>query len=118
MIETGNGLDLDWSETRKSLGIPSKKGTYRYCKDPMFEKIGANLAVIDYQQFLTRFKWHNLPEGMDSELIERVLCFSGALGSGTFAKAAKFGLANKKARQKKREQDMLSQVESNLGGNV
>ena len=56
MIETGNGLDLDWSETRKSLGIPSKKGNYRYCKDPMFEKIGANLAVIDYQQFLTRFK--------------------------------------------------------------
>ena len=78
MIETGNGLDLDWSETRKSLGIPSKKGTYRYCKDPMFEKIGANLAVIDYQQFLTRFKWHNLPEGMDSELIERVLYFSGS----------------------------------------
>ena len=78
MIETGNGLDLDWSETRKSLGIPSKKGSYRYCKDQMFEKIGANLAVIDYQQFLTRFKWHNLPEGMDSELIERVLYFSGS----------------------------------------
>ena len=107
-----------------------------------------------------------------------ILGFSGALGSGTLAKAAKFGLANKiggvggalmvatmdektqpqespllsasdqevqgafdkmaagakttadfeslttvweqisKARKKKREQDMLSQVESNLGGNV
>ena len=36
---------------------------------------------IDYQQFLTRFKWNNLPDGMDSELIERILYFSGsALG--------------------------------------
>ena len=110
--------------------------------------------------------------------ITGILGFSGALGSGTLAKAAKFGLANKiggvggalmvatmdektqpqespllsasdqevqgafdkmaagakttadfeslttvweqisKTRQKKREQDMLSQVESNLGGNV
>ena len=107
-----------------------------------------------------------------------MLGFNGTLGSGTMAKAAKLGLANKiggiggalmvatmdektqpqespllsasdqevqgafdkmaagakttadfeslttvweqisKARQKKREQDMLSQVESNLGGNV
>ena len=137
MIETGNGLDLDWSETRKSLGLPSKKGSYRYCKDPMFEKIGANLAVIDYQQFLTRFKWHNLPEGMDSELIERVLYFSGSAMFFRIKELNRFyflpyGMCNEgtqkgintiasryqKQDKKKREQDMLSQVESNLGGNV
>ena len=80
MIETGNGLDLDWKETRKSLNIPVKddKKAYRYIKDPMFEALGKNLEKIDYQQYLTRFKWHNLPEGMDSELIERVLYFCGS----------------------------------------
>ena len=80
MIETGNGLDLDWNETRKSLKIPVKddKKAYRYIKDPMFEALGRNLEKIDYQQYLTRFKWHNLPEGMDSELIERVLYFCGS----------------------------------------
>ena len=32
MIEAGNGLDLDWKETRKSLNIPVKddKKAYRY----------------------------------------------------------------------------------------
>lgn len=78
MIETGNGLDLDWTETRKSLNIPVRDDKYRFSEDPMFEKLGENLSKIDYQQFLTRFKWHNLPEGMDSELVERVLYFCGS----------------------------------------
>ena len=74
---TDNGLDLDWKETKASLGMPAKKG-YMFSEDPMFEKMGIQLRNIDYQQFLTRFKWHNLPEGMDSELFERILYFSGS----------------------------------------
>lgn len=79
MIMTDNGLDLDFTETKKSLGIPAcdKRG-YQFSEDPMFEKIGKSLRTIDYQQFLTRFKWHNLPEGMDSELFERIMYFSGS----------------------------------------
>ena len=76
MIMTDNGLDLDWKETKASLGMPAKKG-YMFSEDPMFEKMGTALRNIDYQQYLTRFKWHNLPEGMDSELFERILYFSG-----------------------------------------
>lgn len=79
MIMTDNGLDLDFTETKKSLGMPAcdKRG-YQFSEDPMFEKIGKSLRTIDYQQFLTRFKWHNLPEGIDSELFERIMYFSGS----------------------------------------
>ena len=79
MITAENGLDLDFSETKKALGIPVHgKNKYMYSIDPMFEKLGVSIKYIDYQQFLTRFKWNNLPEGMDSELIERILYFSGS----------------------------------------
>lgn len=79
MITTEKGLDLDFSETKKALGIPVHgKNKYMYSIDPIFEKLGVSIKYIDYQQFLTRFKWNNLPEGMDSELIERILYFSGS----------------------------------------
>ena len=79
MIMTDKGLDLDFTETKKSLNIPAKcRSKYMYAEDPMFEKIGASLKNIDYQQFVTRFKWNNLPEGLDSELFERILYYSGS----------------------------------------
>ena len=79
MITAENGLDLNFSETKKALGIPVRgKNKYMYSIGPMFEKLGVSIKYIDYQQFLTRFKWNNLPEGMDSELIERILYFSGS----------------------------------------
>lgn len=75
---TDKGLDLDFKETKKSLGMGIGNDKRFYTSDPMFKKIGASLATIDYQEYLTRFKWNNLPEGMDSELIERVLYFNGS----------------------------------------
>ena len=76
---TENGLDLDFVETRRALGIPVKgKCRKRYSRDPMFENIGKSLSNMDYQQYLTRFKWNNLPEGLDSELFERIMYFSGS----------------------------------------
>lgn len=76
---TDEGLDLNFERTKKALGIPTKsKQSYRYAPDPMFEKIGQSLKVMDYQQYLTRFKWNNLPEGLDSELFERIMYFSGS----------------------------------------
>ena len=74
---TDNGLDLDWKETKASLGMPVKK-KYMFSEDPMFERMGTVLRDIDYQQYLTRFKWHNLPEGLDSELFERIMYYSGS----------------------------------------
>lgn len=79
MIYTDNGLDLNFTETKRSLGIPVKGKPLRvYSQDPMFDKIGVSLKNIDYQQFLTRFRWNNLPEGLTSELMERILYYSGS----------------------------------------
>jgi hypothetical protein len=77
---TDNGLDLNFCETKKSLNIPvkGKCNKPRYSRDSMFEKIGASFSNMDYQQYLTRFKWNNLPEGLDSELFERIMYFSGS----------------------------------------
>lgn len=76
---TNAGLDLDFSRTKKSLGIPTKRKDKKlYSADPMFAKIGESLKIIDFQQYLTRFKWNNLPEGLDSELFERIMYFSGS----------------------------------------
>ena len=79
MIYTDNGLDLDFSETKKSLNIPTKDGKKPvFSEDEAINKIGEDFSRIDYKQYLTRFKWNNLPEGMDSELIERILYYSGS----------------------------------------
>ena len=76
---TDDGLDLDFERTKASLNIPTKeRKKYRFSRDPMFENIGKTLANVDYQQYITRFKWNNLPEGLDSELFEKIMYFSGS----------------------------------------
>ena len=80
MIMTNRGLDLDFSETKRSLNMPVKKGKCKlpFSVDILFSKLGQSLKDMDYQQFLTRFRWVNLPEGLSSELLERILYFSGS----------------------------------------
>lgn len=79
MIYGENGLDLNWDETRRSLQIPVPgKKCRTFAPDPVMDKIGESFCTIDYQQYLTRFKWNNLPEGLDSELFERILYYSGS----------------------------------------
>ena len=78
MIYTENGLDLNFVETRKSLGMTKPGDKKRFSQDEMFERFGEELERIDYRQFITRFRWANLPEGLDSELIERILYYSGS----------------------------------------
>ena len=78
MIMTDNGLDLNFVETRRALGIPVKGGKKIFSDDPNMDRLGKAFKKIDYQQYLTRFRWNNLPEGLDSELIERILYFSGS----------------------------------------
>lgn len=76
---TDDGLDLDFERTKAALNIPTKeRKKYRFSRDPMFENIGKSLANVDYQQYVTRFKWNNLPEGLDSELFEKIMYFSGS----------------------------------------
>ena len=74
---TENGLDLDFSETKKSLGFPVKGKRKGYSKDPIFDRIGDSFKNMDYQQYLTRFKWNNLPNGIDEKWIEKFLYTEG-----------------------------------------
>lgn len=79
MIITDKGLDLNFEETKKSLGMPvCPKNKYQFSDDPDIDKIGTVLHSIDYQQYITRFRWNNLPEGLDSELFERIMYYSGS----------------------------------------
>lgn len=84
MILSEKGLDLDFKETKKSLNIPVDRDkkvistNRRLKRDPMFNQIEKSLKKIDFQQFITRFKWNNLPYGLDSELVEKVLYYHGS----------------------------------------
>ena len=78
LLVTDEGLDLNFSRTKAALGMKPQKLVQDYPEDPMFEKMANAISNLDYQQYLTRFKWNNLPEGMDSELFERVMFFSGS----------------------------------------
>lgn len=78
MVMTEDGLDLNFRKTKESLGIPVKCGRKNRLRDPMFNKLKDSLRIIDQQQFITRFKWNNLPQGLDSELFEKILYYSGS----------------------------------------
>lgn len=39
--------------------------------------INRTLSVLDEQEAINRYKWYNLPEGLNSELIERMLYYKG-----------------------------------------
>lgn len=41
------------------------------------QEIKKNLRIMNEQQFIHRYKWHNLPEGLTQELIERILFYRG-----------------------------------------
>ena len=41
------------------------------------DEIKKNLRILDEQNAITRFKWYNLPNGLTSELMERILYYRG-----------------------------------------
>lgn len=41
------------------------------------EKIRMNLRIMDEQEAINRFKWYNLPDGIDSQLLERIIYYRG-----------------------------------------
>lgn len=52
------------------------------CKRPVIyskykEAFVKQLRVMDEQQFLTRYKWYNLPHGLNENLMERILYYRG-----------------------------------------
>ena len=46
-------------------------------ESPLKVNIRKQLRIIDEQDAINRFTWYNLPEGLNSKLLERVLYFRG-----------------------------------------
>ena len=55
-------------------GLPVKFGP---TAETIKEDLRKVLRVIDLQDAVNRYKWYNLPDGIDGELIERILYYRG-----------------------------------------
>ena len=56
-------------------GLPIK--VTAYLESELKDNIRKVLRVVDEQDAVNRFVWHNLPDGIDGNLIERVLYYKG-----------------------------------------
>lgn len=54
-------------------GLPYRFSGEEGCKDA----IKAQLRIVDEQDACNRYKWYNLPSGLNSQLVERMLYFKG-----------------------------------------
>lgn len=64
-----------------TLGIDPKTGAPLKATGPnkctLKDDIKRALRVMDEQNAIERFEWHNLPDGLDGEMIERILYYRG-----------------------------------------
>lgn len=58
-------------------GLPLKAG--KISDGPRKEAIKKNLRILDEQDAVNRYKWYNLPLGMSSEDLERLIYYKGQL---------------------------------------
>ena len=56
-------------------GLPMRFGGV----DALKSNIRAQLRIVDEQDAVNRYKWYNLPSGLNSQLVERMLYFKGQL---------------------------------------
>lgn len=56
-------------------GLPLKASDNLACG--LKDNVLAQLSIVDRQDAINRYVWFNLPEGLNSELIERILYFKG-----------------------------------------
>lgn len=60
-------------ESLKALGLDEKSIMNRNIVSPFKDAFVKQLEIMDQQQFLTRYKWYNLPHGLNGNLMERIL---------------------------------------------
>ena len=56
-------------------GLPIKASNGN--KSCLKEEVRKALRIIDEQDAINRFKWYNLPDGLDGQLLERILYYKG-----------------------------------------
>lgn len=64
-------------QTIKALGLDEKTLSNRLIYAPYKDRFVKQLRIMDEQQFLTRYKWYNLPHGLNENLMERILYYRG-----------------------------------------
>lgn len=67
----------------KATGVPTPKYAKNSCGDDdklaLKRQIKHSLRLIDEQDFINRYQWSGLPEGMNQQLLERILYYKGQL---------------------------------------
>lgn len=58
-------------------GLPYKLGKSNGLEYNMKPEIKKTLRIVDEQDAVNRFKWYNLPNGLNSQMIERILYYRG-----------------------------------------
>lgn len=64
-------------ESIKALGLDDKSIMNRIIVSPFKDAFVKQLEIMDQQQFLTRYKWYNLPHCLNENLMERILYDKG-----------------------------------------
>lgn len=58
--------------------------------DTLFEDARRAIRIIDEQDAVNRFTWYNLPDGIDSQMLERMLYYKGQLAFFYFEEMEKY----------------------------
>lgn len=64
-------------QTIRALGLDEETINKRPIYSPYKDAFVRQLRIMDEQQFLTRYKWYNLPHGLNENLMERILYYRG-----------------------------------------
>lgn len=73
------GLTYAKSDGKTVLKPLSAKGRKGVANPGLKSSIKINLRILDEQDAIHRYEWYNLPPGLDSELVERMLYYRGQL---------------------------------------
>lgn len=76
--------DCDLLSQVKNYGAPVSPASFRGNRsakqESLADRFRMSLRVQDLQEFIGRYKWYNLPEGIDQELLERMFYYRGQVG--------------------------------------
>lgn len=65
------------TQTLKAVGLDEGSLMKRLIFAPYKDAFVRTLRIMDEQQFLTRYKWYNLPHELNENLMERILYYRG-----------------------------------------
>lgn len=69
---------MNQADLKKALGFGGKVNPISL-KSGLREFFTTGISVRELQQFVRRYEWKNLPEGLDATLMERILYFRGRI---------------------------------------